>query len=96
MINNILLKTLTEVSSDGSFFINGFIEETSPSIYKAQILQEKKVIDNIEGKEGELMISSKNDTDEKLDDDGNLIIDSPDSEKYSKGGEDNANLLYEE
>ena len=57
------IKTVTEVSKNsGDFTIHCFSDKkadgtTTPSVFKAQILQEPMEIDNVSGKEGELMLS---------------------------------------
>ena len=97
------IKTITEVSkSTGAFSIHSFSDKnsdgsTAPSIFKSQVLTEVKIIDNVEGKEGELMISSDSEHVGKLEN-GELILDvsNDDTQRYSRGGEDNAYLIYTE
>ena len=97
------IKTITEVrKSTGTFSIHTFSDRnsdgsTTPSIFKSQILKEAKTIDNVEGKEGELMISSDSEYVGKLEN-GELILDvsNDDTQRYSRGGKDNAYLIYTE
>ena len=80
------IKTVTEVSKNsGDFTIHCFSDKkadgtTTPSVFKAQILQEPMEIDNVSGKEGELIIDPDND----------------DVNKYNRGGTDNTDLIYTE
>ena len=97
------IKTITEVSkSTGVFSIHSFSDRnsdgsTTPSIFKSQILTEAKIIDNVEGKEGELMISSDSEYVGTFEN-GELILDVSHDEphRYNRGGEDNAYLIYTE
>ena len=80
------IKTVTEVSKNsGDFTIRCFSDKkidgtTTPSVFKAQILQELMEIDNVSGQEGELIIDPDND----------------DVNKYNRGGTDNTDLIYTE
>lgn len=97
------IKTVTEVSKNsGDFTIHCFSDKkaddtTTPSVFKAQILQEPMDIDNVSGKEGELMLSYEGERCGHLVN-GELIID-PDNDdvnKYNRGGTDNTDLIYTE
>lgn len=94
------VKTITEVDkNDGVFLISCFSDRnedgtTTPVIFKSQVLEEPKIIDNISGKEGELMLSHSGDTVGSLNENGDLIIEveGDDAERYSK---ENENLIYD-
>lgn len=68
---------------------------TTPAIYKSQVLEKPMVIDNISGKEGELMLSHSGDTVGSINTDGELVIEpqGDDANKYEKEQE---NLIYNE
>ncbi len=93
-------KTITEVdTATGDFIIECFADMNTdgsfvPSVFKSQVLQKHTIVDNIDGKEGELMLSHDNESRVgKLIADGNLIIDldKDDVNKYEK---QNENLIY--
>ena len=96
---NITLKVITEVKPNAETFkVFGFHSQDSllvkyPRIFRAKILDEPIIVDNVSGKEGELFISSEI-KDSALLKDGNLILDIPGAFRYSLGGEDDAYLLY--
>lgn len=95
------VKTITEVTkSTGMFFIRSFSDRngdgsTTPSIFKSQVLSEVKIIDNVYGKEGELMISSYSERIGKLEN-GELTLDvsNDDVQRYNRGGTDNIDLTH--
>jgi hypothetical protein len=91
------IRTITEVSKKtGDFNISVFLDDSNaPSIFKSQILTEPKIIDNVEGKEGELFLSSDNEDNGELIQ-GELFISSDESENYQRGGVDNDLLIYVE
>jgi hypothetical protein len=94
-------KTITEVEQDsGLFNIHCFSDmnddgTTTPSIYKSQILEKKMIVDNVSGKEGELMLSHVGDSVGELNKDGELTLrpQNDDAQKYDKEDE---NLIYNE
>ena len=96
---NITLKIITEVKPNAETFkVFGFHSQDSllvkyPRIFRAKILDEPIIVDNVSGKEGELFISSEI-KDSALLKDGNLILDIPGAFRYNLGGEDDAYLLY--
>ena len=98
------VKVITEVKTKaGTFSIHCFSDtkangETTPTLFKSQILQEPTIVDNVEGKEGELMMSFGEGTSVGELKDGVLTIDpSGDTpSKYSRGGTNNADLIYTE
>lgn len=65
--------------SDGSLRIDTFADRNSegltiPEVFKAEILQEPKIIDGVRGKEGELILSFGGDTVGWIDENGHLWI----------------------
>lgn len=98
------VKTRTEVLPEkNTFSIHCFSDmdqdgSTAPSIFKADLLQEPKIVDNVEGKEGELLLSHDDYNSGEIDSEGNLIIDTKkddlESYYYHLGGTDNSDLLY--
>lgn len=101
MRTQVSVKTITEVEQDtGVFLINCFSDmnedgTTTPSIYKSQLLDKEKIIDNTSGKEGELMLSHSGSTVGDINNDGQLVInvEGDDANKYDKEQE---NLIYNE
>lgn len=97
--NNIYTKVITEVQSNGIFTIKCYPSENSdgtftPDIYRAKIAEDNLIIDNTKGKEGELLMSMNDNSDAELKE-GVLFISPHESvNKYSRGGEDVAYLLY--
>ena len=101
MRTQVSVKTITEVEQDtGMFLINCFSDmnadgTTTPRIYKSQVLDKEKIIDNTSGKEGELMLSHSGSTVGEITNDGQLVInvEGDDADKYDKEQE---NLIYNE
>lgn len=97
----VTVQTITEVTdSTGEFVItcSASLNEDGtefPSIFKSQVLETEKTVDNTSGLEGELMLSYSEDTVGEINDDGELEIEleEDDVEKYSKEDE---NLIYTE
>lgn len=101
MITEVPTRTTTEVVSNKisiscvpSLNDNGY---EKPSIYSSKILEEKTVIDNVNGIEGELIMSSFEEDSANINSDGELIIslEKDDVNKYSVD-KTNGDLLYEE
>lgn len=100
MRTEVSVKTIAEVdNSSGNFLINCFADmnedgTTTPSIYKSDVIQTPKTVDNILGKEGELLISYSGDTVGEINSNGELVLepDGDDANKYNKQDE---NLIYE-
>lgn len=94
-------KTITEVEKiSGTFLINCFADmnadgSTTPDLFKSQVLDKPMEIDNVDGKEGELMLSYVGDKVGELNENGELIIEleNDDVNKYNKVDE---NLMYDE
>ena len=98
-VTDVHVKVITEVKPKAeTFSIHCFSDmkaggKTTPTLFKSQILQEPTIVDNVEGKEGELILSF-----DKGKTVGELILDvsNDDTQRYSRGGEDNAYLIYTE
>lgn len=94
-------KTITEVEKiSGIFLINCFADmnadgSTTPDLFKSQVLDKPMEIDNVDGKEGELMLSYVGNKVGELNENGELIIEleNDDVNKYNKVDE---NLMYDE
>lgn len=100
MRTEVSVKTIAEVEIDsGEFIISCFSDmnddgSKTPSIYKSNVLDSEKIIDNVYGKEGELMLSYSGDTVGEINDEGNLII-SPYEDDANKYNKQDDNLTYE-
>lgn len=99
MKTEVSVKTRTEGIENGVFVITSFSDMNedgtkTPVIFKSEVLDSPKIIDNVKGKEGELLLSYIGDKVGEIDDKGNLIIEveNDDAEKYNK---QNDNLIYE-
>lgn len=99
MRTEVSVKTRTEVDKNGDFLVSCFSDmnedgTTTPVLFKSEVLSAPKIIDNTNGKEGELMLSYVGDKVGEIDDNGNLILDveNDDVNKYNK---QNENLTYE-
>ena len=98
------VKTITEVSKKtGEFVIHCFSDmkddgSVTPTLFKSQVLQETKIVDNVEGKEGELLLSYTGDGNVGSLTDGILRIEPQDDDptKYGRGGDDMEDLIYNE
>lgn len=98
MKKKVSIKTITEVESSGLFLISSFSNvnddgSTTPYIHKSQVLEKPMTIDSTLGKEGELLISYSGKKSGEINRDGELIINTDDSDKYIK---DKENLTYDE
>lgn len=99
MRTEVSVKTRTEVDKNGDFLVSCFSDmnedgTTTPVLFKSEVLSAPKIIDNTNGKEGELMLSYVGDKVGEIDNNGNLILDveNDDVNKYNK---QNENLTYE-
>ena len=85
--NNAKIKCFSDMNDDGT---------TVPNLYQAEILSQEKQINGINGKEGELILASEDDTGNigSLNDNGEAIIqlNEDDANKYSKDNDEN--LIY--
>ena len=103
-VTDVHVKVITEVKPKAeTFSIHCFSDmkasgETTPTLFKSQILQEPTIVDNVEGKEGELILSFDRGKAVGELKEGTLTIspEEDDAQKYSRGGIDNADLIYTE
>jgi hypothetical protein len=72
------LKVVSEITvSTGALVINCvFDDSNTPTFYKSRVLSEDKIIDNIQGKIGELLITHTDDGEPMLNEKGELILSS--------------------
>ena len=91
------LRTITEVV-DGKITISCEVCEVldrNPNIFKAEILDKEKTVNKTNGIEGELLLSHYSDENPaKISDNGDLIINGEDADKYRL--DDNGDLIYVE
>lgn len=98
MRKNVSVKTITEKEREsGDFLVLCFADKnddgsTTPDIYKTQVLDSGKVIDNVSIIEGELAVSMTADADVNINEYGELVLSVREAEKYGKEDED---LIYE-
>ena len=99
MRTEVSVKTRTEVDKNGDFLVSCFSDmnedgTTTPVLFKSEVLSAPKIIDNVNGKEGELMLSYVGYKVGEIDSNGDLILDveNDDVNKYNK---QNENLTYE-
>lgn len=79
--------------ADGEANDTGYV----PSIYKADLLSETKIVDGVEGQEGELVLSHTVDSEGgEVNEDGELIIQPSDVDDVDKYEKSNENLIYNE
>lgn len=94
-------RTISEVdATSGDFMISCFADmdesgATKPAIYKSDVLQKEKIVDNVSGKEGELLLSHSGETSGELNENGELILE-PDGDDVNKYEKQNENLIYNE
>lgn len=101
-ISDVSVKVITEVKTEaGVFSIHCFADRnedgtTTPTIFKAQILQEPTIVDNVKGQEGELIMSFGEGQSAGTLTEGVLTIDpeGDDATRYERGGEDGVDLIY--
>ena len=91
------LRTMTEVVN-GKITISCEVCEVydrNPNIFKADILDKKKTVNKTSGIQGELLLSHYSDeSPARINDDGDLIINGEDADKYHL--DNNGNLIYAE
>lgn len=91
------LRTMTEVVN-GKITISCEVCEVydrNPNIFKADILDKEKTVNKTSGIEGELLLSHYSDeSPARINDDGDLIINGEDADKYHL--DNNGNLIYDE
>lgn len=101
MKNTVSTKTITEADKgSGNFLIICFADKnsdgtTTPDIHKVQVLDSPKTIDGSRGKEGELLISSTDDSHGVINESGELEITVGLNDDVSKYNKEDENLTYE-
>ena len=72
------LKVVSEITvSTGALVINCVFDDSdTPTFYKSRVLSEDKIIDNVQGKIGELLITHTDDGEPMLNERGELILSS--------------------
>lgn len=82
---NFLISCFANMNEDGT---------TTPSIYKSDVAETPKTVDNVLGKEGELLISYSGDTVGEINSNGELVLE-PDGDEANKYSKQDENLMYE-
>lgn len=98
MIENCDVKTITEVVGENIKISSAFLEiDEKPTILKADLLQQVKTVNKTDGKEGELIITHRdNENIATINDNGDLIL-SPDSDNVDNYRVNkNGYLIYEQ
>ena len=98
MIENCDVKTITEVVGENIKISSAFLEaDEKPTILKADLLQQVKTVNKTDGKEGELIITHRDNKNiATINDNGDLII-SPDSDNVDNYRVNkNGYLIYEQ
>lgn len=101
---NVHVKVITEIKpKTGTFLIHCFSDmkadgSTTPTLFKSQVLQEPTIVDDVRGKEGELMMSFGEGKSVGELENGILTVEpvGDDASKYSRGGVDDVDLIYTE
>ena len=98
MKTEVSIKTRTTVDKAGNFSITSFSDKnedgsTTPELFKSEILNDSKTIDNVKGKEGELLLSHDSEFVGDINSNGDLVlnIENDNLDKYNKQDE---NLIY--
>lgn len=88
------IRCRSTVDSDNNFNIIAWASGELPEIYKAEILADKKTVDNTEGEQGDLLISLDSKAGASINSVGNLLLKVSDTEadKYYR---QDSNLFYE-
>lgn len=98
MIENCDVKTITEVVGVNIKISSAFLEaDEKPTILKADLLQQVKTVNKTDGKEGELIITHRDNKNiATINDNGDLIL-SPDSDNVDNYRVNkNGYLIYEQ
>ena len=98
MIENCDVKTITEVVGKNIDISSAFLEaDEKPTILKADLLQQVKTVNKTDGKEGELIITHRDNKNiATINDNGDLIL-SPDSDNVDNYRVNkNGYLIYEQ
>lgn len=92
------VKTRTEVDKNGVFLISSFTDMNvdgtiTPVIFESEVLSSFNIIDNVQGKEGELILSYIGSSVGEIDQNGNLEleVDNDDVDLYNQ---QNGDLTY--
>lgn len=94
MEKNCPIITITETNDKKAVISAIYNEGSHPAIIRAKILKEPMMIDGVNGKEGELMMTAINDKNYgKLDNSGNLLITTEDDDAKNYYIE-NLDLMY--
>lgn len=109
MQNSINVRTITEIitsTNPNSFVITSYADLAEgegndtgykPSIYKADLLTEPKIVDGVEGQEGELFLSHTVDSGGgEINENGELVIQPSDVDDVNKYEKSDENLIYNE
>ena len=98
MIENCDVKTITEVVGKNIKISSAFLEtDEKPTILQADLLQQVKTVNKTDGKEGELIITHRDNKNiATINDNGDLIL-SPDSDNVDNYRVNkNGYLIYEQ
>ena len=98
MIENCDVKTITEVVGKNIKISSAFLEtDEKPTILKSDLLQQVKTVNKTDGKEGELIITHRDNKNiATINDNGDLIL-SPDSDNVDNYRVNkNGYLIYEQ
>lgn len=98
MIENCDVKTITEVVGKNIKISSSFLEtDEKPTILKSDLLQQVKTVNKTDGKEGELIITHRDNKNiATINDNGDLIL-SPDSDNVDNYRVNkNGYLIYEQ
>ena len=103
MKTDVSVKTITEVEKEsGIFLIYCFSDmnddgSTTPVIFKSQVLDKSMEIDNIDGQEGELMLSHYGENNNgSINSEGELILNIENGDRVNRYHKENEDLLYEQ
>lgn len=82
---NFTISCFSNMNEDGTI---------TPTIYKSDVVETPKIVNNVVGKEGELLMSYSGNTVGEINNEGELVLepDGDDANKYNKQDE---NLMYE-
>ena len=100
MQNETSVKTVTEVYDVNNTFLIKSVPDknedgtTTPSVFKSEILETSKIIDNVSGKEGDLMLSYSGDKVGEISEEGDLMLE-PSNDDVNRYEKQNGDLTYE-
>nr|DAF04905.1 MAG TPA: hypothetical protein [Herelleviridae sp.] len=98
MIENCDVKTITEVVGKNIKISSAFLEvDEKPTILKADLLQQTKTVNKTDGKEGELIITHRdNENIATINDNGDLILSPASDDVNNYRVNKNGYLIYEQ